>query len=73
MKKLQEFDAKVHETVDGILREERKQSFFRRMIKISEDVPLLPNFIGKPFLGIIGLSFDAIKASRELFAHVLSR
>ena len=61
-KKSREYEETTREAVDRALREARKQPFRRRMIEIAKDAPLVPNFIGKPILGIIGLFFDALKA-----------
>jgi len=51
----------IKEAVDGALREARKQPLSRRLMDVAEDVPLLPNFIGKPILGGIGLGLDLVK------------
>jgi hypothetical protein len=60
-KKLGKYDRTIREAVDRALREQRKQSFSRRMMDIAEDVPLLPNFIGKPLLGGFGFIFDGVR------------
>jgi len=51
----------IKEAVDSALREARKQPLSRRLMEVAEDVPLLPNFIGKPILGGIGLGLDLMK------------
>ena len=59
---LQKFHETIKEAVDRALREARKQPLRCRLMDIAEDVPLLPNVIGKPILGVLGSVLDAIKA-----------
>ena len=61
-KKLRMYDETVREAIDLALREARKQPFCRRLMEVAEDVPLLPNFIGKPILGALGFSFDILRS-----------
>lgn len=59
--KLRKHQETIREAVDRALREARKKPLSRRLMDIAEDIPLLPNFIGKPILGGIGLGLDIIK------------
>ena len=49
------------EAVEQALREARKKPLRRRMMDLAEDIPLLPNVIGKPILGGIGFFLDVIR------------
>ena len=60
-KKLRKHQETTREAVDRALREARKQPLSRRLMDIAEDVPLVPNFVGKPVLGGIGLGLDVVR------------
>ena len=61
-KMLQEFQENTREAIDRALRGARKRPSRRLMeLEITEDIPL-PNIIGKPILGFVGLIFDAIRS-----------
>ena len=60
-KKLRKYQETTREAIDRALREARKQPLSRRLMDIAEDVPLLPDFIGKPILGGIGWGLDVVK------------
>jgi hypothetical protein len=60
-KELRRQQAATREAVDHALREARKQPLSRRLMDVAEDIPLLPNFIGKPILGGVGLGLDLFK------------
>ncbi|KIM43890.1 hypothetical protein M413DRAFT_370839 [Hebeloma cylindrosporum] len=60
-KELRRQQAATREAVDRALREARKQPLSRRLMDVAEDIPLLPNFLGKPILGGVGLGLDIVK------------
>ncbi|KAJ3508731.1 hypothetical protein NLJ89_g5594 [Agrocybe chaxingu] len=51
----------VREAVERALREERMKPYSKKAMQLAEDIPLVPNFIAKPYLGALGVGLDISK------------